>query len=196
MRNVLLRNILLCVLIVFFASCSSVQETNDGGLSPVYLTNKAAYTLLPPSALETPLDGTQQISGSYGNRSFIMDAFVMADADGMSLFLFDSFGTEAAALSFTGEAITFESAFFPKTVKPEYIAADFQLVFYQADAVEQALRSCGLGFVAEKKEDAAIFETRQVTDGGKLIIEIEKGQSEIRYRNFLRNYSYTLQGNF
>jgi hypothetical protein len=161
--------------------------------APVFLTDRAAFALLPPSAIERPLDMPQQISGAYRDQQFIMDAWVSADETQMSMFLFNSLGAEIARLSFDGKNAAFESSYFPKNLRAEYIAADFQMVFYKPEALARALGKAGLRFESSGNGQN---EMRTVWNGKQKIINIEKKPDEIRYENYLRRYSYILRGDF
>jgi hypothetical protein len=126
-----------------------------------------------------------------------MEAFVLANDRQISMILFNSLGAEIARIYFDGETITFESNYFPKNMRAEYIAADFQLVFYKPEALESALRTSALRLKIEKNATGeGYLEKRQVFDNDRVIIEITKTPTEIQYINILRGYSYTLRGDF
>ncbi|MDR1318142.1 MAG: DUF3261 domain-containing protein [Treponema sp.] len=190
----------------FFLLClvSCATSSNITRFSPVYLTDKAKYTLLPAAEIEASLDGPQQISGSWGEREFVMDAWVAADETGIRMALFNSLGAGMGEFSFSDEGVSFYSPVFPPAFKGEYLAADFQLCFYRAEALREALEECGLGLELERREDetGGFVEIRRVTEaagsspGKKIILEIEKTGSRVRYVNLLRSYSYTLGGEF
>jgi hypothetical protein len=165
--------------------------------SPVYVTDRARYALLPPSNIAIPLDMAQQLTGRYGNQEFVLDAWVKADEGGITLALFNALGTDMGQLSFDDVGISFVSALFPPALKPEYIAADFQFCFYRVDALVRALKASGLTLIA------AIHDTPEggkevgtIFSGKQRIIEIVKTGETVQYTNFLRDYSYTLMGAF
>jgi hypothetical protein len=178
--------------LLWLASCATTPKTSP--YSPVYLTNRAAYRLLPPSDMAVPLDNYQRITGTYGEREFSLDAWVMADNREIAMVFFNAMGTSLGELSFHEEGLSFSSAF-PLSFKAEYIIADFQLCFYRIDAVSRALKNCGLGFRAEGHTDGTA-EIRVVSDGKTAVIEIEKTKNMIRYTNHIRGYGYTLEGDF
>jgi hypothetical protein len=175
------------LLILCLVSCAAKHDSSP--YSPVYVTGRARYALLPPSDIEIPLDMAQQITGSYGNREFLLDSWVKADEDGITIALFNALGADMGQLSFDAARISFVSSVFPPELKPEYLAADFQFCFYRVDALVQALKASGLTLIAEK-------DVRTIYSGRKRIIEIVKTGETVRYTNFLRNYSYTLRGAF
>jgi hypothetical protein len=182
---------LLCL-----ASCASHVKTPPS--SPVYLTDRAVYTLLPPSESAVSLDNYQRITGAWGKQEFSMDAWVRVDDREIVMAFFNSLGTGLGELSFSDGGIAFSSAVFPPSLKPEYIIADFQLCFYRSDAVLRALKDCGLKFRVERFVDdgGETAETRVILDKKKNIIEIEKRRNVIRFTNHVRGYAYTLEGNF
>jgi hypothetical protein len=187
-----------CAVVALFLSCASGPETGE---RPVYLTDSAAFRLLPPSCIEKPLDMAQQISGTYNSRTykakqFIMDAYVIADSARISMILFSAMGGEIADLSFDKENLQFKSDYFPKNLKAEYIVADFQLVFYDAGRLAEELESAGLRLVTRRDGGMKKTEKREVLNDGTVIIEIVKTSSEVRYTNHVRGYQYTLRGDF
>jgi len=151
------------VIIVFFCCCSCAANTTREKRLSVYLTGSSKYILLPPENIENSLDMAQQISASCKGRKFFLNAWVKADETGMEMA--------------------------PSALKPEFIAADFQLCFYNTAALRQALNDCGLSF-----EDTE--NSRRIFKGKTLVIEIEKGRNTVRLVNHLRGYAYTPEGDF
>lgn len=178
------------------ASCATRPKASPYG--PVYVTDRSKYTLLPPSDIEAPLDMPQQIRGRYGIQEFVMDAWALADERGIDLTLLNSFGAGMGELRFSEGELSFSSTLLPPLVKPEYIVADFQFCFYRIDALIPALKACGLQLVAEQRltVDEGCSEIRTISEGKKIIIEIEKTSTAVRYRNHLRDYAYILGGVF
>ena len=182
---------LLCLL-----SCATKPPASP--YSPVYVTDRAAYRLLSPAYLEAPLDMPQQLAGRYGKQEAVVQVWVVADEQSVTMALFNSFGTSLGELSFTESGISLSSTVFPASMKPEYIIADFQFCFYRIDAISQALKNSGLTFNVRHQDpgDQETFEVRSIFEGPRLIIEIEKTARMIRYTNHLRDYAYTLEGAF
>ncbi|MDR1586719.1 MAG: DUF3261 domain-containing protein [Treponema sp.] len=205
------RNLLRSTFVLLYL-VSCVTNPDLPRFSPVYITDKAKYVLLPAAGIETPLDGPQQISGSWGKQEFVMDAWVKADETGIHMALFNSFGADMGAFSFTDEGVSFQSSVFPPALKGEYLAADFQFCFYRVEVLGDALEKCGLGLELENRENETgdLIEIRRITEadvspgnggrqstaGKRVIIEIEKTRTLVRYTNLLRGYSYTLGGEF
>jgi hypothetical protein len=140
----------------------------------------------------------QQITGNYGSREWIMGAWIQADKTQINMTLFNSFGGTLADLSFQNGKIQFTSGTLPASIKPEYILADFQFVFYKPAALAAALESAGLTMSTNRTFaiDCGYHETRTIYDGTTPIIEIAKSPSGISYTNFLRGYAYILEGTF
>jgi hypothetical protein len=182
-------------LILLLASCKTQAKYSP--YAPVAITDRRNYFLLPPQAIEKPLDMPQQIAGRYGEQEFIMDCWVQANERGITIALFNSFGTEAGYLAFTEGAVSFFSSVFPSALKAEYIVADFQFCFYRVDLLSQALKDSGLTLIVEIRDGVAESqEVRTIFSGKKPIVEVVKTGSSVSLKNFLRDYSYTLRGIF
>jgi hypothetical protein len=145
--------------------------------------------LLSPDGIEKPLDMAQFISASYGGRNYFFNAWVKADETAMDMTLFNEFGATMGDLSYRDGLIDFSSSIFPNSLRPEYIVADFQLCFYNPLLIRRALEDCGLSLEIQGN-------TRRVLKGKDMIIEIEKNNSNVRFINHLRGYTYTLEGDF
>jgi hypothetical protein len=196
-KNLLRRVLVLQAALAVFSLAACKTEARVSQYAPVSVTNRARYFLLPPSAVEKPIDMPQQIIGRYGEQEFIMDCWVQANERGITIALFNSFGTEAGYLAFTDGAVSFFSPVFPSSLKAEYIVADFQFCFYRVDLLSQSLKDSGLRLVVEIHD--GIEENREVRTifaGKKPIVEIVKTESAVSLKNFLRDYSYTLRGIF
>ena len=179
---------LLLAGILLFASCAStaaVIETRPY----VWLTNNVKFILLPPEHIETPLDHHQFISASFDGRNYQMGAWVKADETGIHMTLMSALGATVGEISFRDGVVFFSSPMFPRTVGAEHIIADFQLSFYNALALRNALEGSGLSF-----EEAGT--SRRVFENENLIVEIERSRNLVRLVNQLRGYSLTLEGDF
>jgi hypothetical protein len=177
--------------IIFFLCCCScapkapVRETRLN----VYLAGSLPYFLLPSENIENSLDMAQRISASWKGRDYLLNAWVKADETGIEMTLLNELGAYMGEFSYRDGLVSFSSPVFPLSLKPEYIVADFQLCFYSAPALHQALEDCGL--LLENTENS-----RRILRGENVIIEIEKNQNTVRLVNHLRGYAYTLEGDF
>jgi len=175
-------------LLLCCCSCTSKVPIKENRLF-VYLTGSSKYFLLPCGDIENPLDSAQRISASWQGKDYSFNAWVKADKSGMEMTLLNELGVSMGELSYQNGLVSFSSSIFPKSLKPEYIVADFQLCFYNTAALSNALKDCGL--VLENTGNI-----RRIFKGKTLIIEIEKNQNTVKLVNHLRGYAYTLEGNF
>lgn len=135
------------------------------------------------------MDMAQQISASWEGRDYFLNAYVQADETGMDMTLLNELGASMGEISYRNGAVSFSSGMFPKSLKPEYIVADFQLCFYDILLLKQALEDSGLTFEYTETN-------RRIIQGKTVIIEIEKKSNSVRLVNHLRGYAYTLEGEF
>jgi hypothetical protein len=178
------------VIILFLCccSCASRVPVKEDRLY-TYLTGSAKYFLLPCENIENSLDMAQRISASWQGKDYFFNTWVKANEAEMEMILLNELGVSMGELSFRDGLISFSSPVFPNSMKPEYIVADFQLCFYSAPALRQAIEGCGLSFEASGN-------SRIILEGKTVIIEIEKSRNTVRLINHLRGYTYTLEGNF
>jgi len=180
------RLVFLPILVLILCSCAS--RAADTRLH-AYLTDRARFVLLPPEAIERPMDMAQFISASFMGQSHHFKAWILANETGMDMTLFNDLGASMGDLSYADGVINFSSRVFPRNLRPEYIVADFQLCFYDPVLLRRALEVSGLSLVIEGN-------TRRIFEGRNLIIEIERTHYQVRLVNHLRGYSYTLEGDF
>lgn len=186
-RDIIIFFLLTVMGVICLCSCLSkpVRE-----LRPfVWLTNSSQFILLQSENIEKPLDGLQLISASFGGQNYQVLTLVKADENGINMILLNEMGTSMGELVYNNDVLTFSSAVFPRSFRPEYIVADFQLCFYKADVLAEALRDAGLSF--EQTDN-----TRRVLDGSTVIIEIVFAYNKIIFNNYLRGYMYALEGDF
>jgi hypothetical protein len=140
----------------------------------------------------------QHISGAYGKQEFLLEAWIQADDTQLNMSFYNSFGTSLGDLVFREAEISFDSAFFPSSFRPEYIVADFQFCFYRAEALSGALKDLGLTLAVEYRSAQAAEKTeiRTISEAQKTLIEIKKTQTAVEYTNYIRGYTYTLWGAF
>ena len=192
------------LLTALFLSCGSTKiasanlPVSDLPLNPVYITDRAAFTLLPTSAVEKKIDTLQHFRAQFGEKEFESDCLLIADSEKLVMTILNNFGSTMGELNYNSSLVVFNSDLFPKSVKAEYIVADVQFCLYRAEDIKKALKAIGLTFIllSEARADGTFLETRCISDGDREIIRIEKTDSLIIYTNFLRGYTYTLQGAF
>lgn len=190
-RLINLPALLISVLICLISCAGGPEAVKPAAKKQFYafLSDRAKYILLPPSEIEKPLDMPQLVSASYGGRDYYLNTWVKADETGIDMILFSELGANMGELSYRENAVSFSSPVFPQSLKPEYIVADFQLCFYNAAALERALFDAGL--VLE-----IAGTSRRIFNGKNLVMEIEKKPDAVKLVNYLRGYSYTLEGDF
>lgn len=175
--------IVSCLALVACASSPKPGATTQ----PVWLTNQKSITILPVSALAGTLVLQQQIEGDYQGQGYVMQTVIDADESHFSLIALNSFGTQVFDLEYDDLGIRYESGLPIGNIKCEYLMADFQLCYFPAPALEAMISAAGLEF-AETGDGASLRRT--VSDAGQLIIEIERRDGILHYRNLLRGYAY------
>jgi len=174
------------------ASCAGQPSTRGGGgISMVFITDQKAISLLAPGEIEESIDLYKQLSGHFGVKDFLLEAYLLADPSQVSIFLYSTFGMEIAEFFYDGQKAVLTSKYVPKRALPEYMIADLQFVFYKPQALREEMEKAGLRF--EQFFDSS-GESRVILDGSERIISIQKTGKDIRYENHLRGYGYTLRG--
>ena len=175
------------LLLAIFASCATVKGRSMR--YPVHVTNTRVVDLLPPRDIAFPIDALYMFTASFGTSSFYMQAFIQANEGGIFINLLNDFGSDMGTLTYTGGELSLASAVLPSSLKAQYIVADIQFAYYDADAVARSLRSAGLDFIVTKDGD---IELRRIMNGKKCIEEISISSSSVSIINHLRGYEYHL----
>ena len=195
---------LLSLLTVLLLSCGSTKalpadaSLSGSSLNPVYITDKKSITLLPTRSVEKNIDAVQHFKAHFGQKDFESDCLLIADSEKLTVTILNNFGTTMGELNYNNNLVVFNSDLFPKSIKAEYIVADIQFCLYRAADIKKTLEEAGLTFVFSQEEnpDGTSTESRSIFDGDQEIVRIEKSSGLILLSNFLRGYSYTLQGSF
>ena len=177
----------LSSMIIVFASCISV--TTRSLRYPVHVTNTRVVDLLPPVDIAFPIEGLYMFTASFGTSSFYMQAFIQANEGGIFINLLNDFGSDMGTLTYTGNELSLASSVLPASLKAQYIVADIQFAYYDADAVAESLRRAGLDFIVTKDDG---MELRRIMSGKKCIEEISITSSSVSIINHLRGYEYHL----
>ena len=185
---------------LLFVSCASAknqttdQTSHKSSLRPVYITNSKKVNLLSPEFTTRTIDEVQLLDGTYGDTSFTLMSYTQINSKGINLSLMNEFGADMGNLSFDGETVVFDSAYFPQALPGEYIICDIQNAFYNPVELEKNYKAAGLDFYSELVlyEDGDSVEIRKIFNGKKLIEEITITDKKIEINNYLRGYKYTL----
>ena len=156
---------------------------------PVHVTNARVVDLLPPEDMVSPIDALYMFTASFGTSSFYMQAFIQANEGGIFINLLNDFGSDMGTLTYTGNELSLASSVLPASLKAQYIVADIQFAYYDADAVAESLRRAGLDFIVTKDDG---MELRRIMNGKKCIEEISITSSSVSIINHLRGYEYHL----
>lgn len=176
------------MLSIFLFACSSTIKTTTE--VPVYITNSRAIYPLPPSDIKIPLDEAQLLEGTYGNQSFSLESWTIANDSLISISLFNSIGASFGSLFYSKDSIFFNSSFIKsKQIKPQYIVTDFQLCFYKTEPLQKMYSKHGLLFFEKIQKDTII---RGVIDQKDTIIKITRNPEMTLFKNHLRNYEYRI----
>lgn len=184
---ILKSGISLMLSIFLFACSSTIRTTTE---VPVYITNSRAIYPLPPSDIKTPLDEAQLLEGTYGNQSFSLESWTIANDSLISISLFNSIGASFGSLFYSKDSLFFNSSFIKsKQIKPQYIVTDFQLCFYKTEPLQKMYSKHGLLFFEKIQKDTII---RGVIDQKDTIIKITRNPEMTLFKNHLRNYEYRI----
>jgi hypothetical protein len=159
-------------------------------IGSVFLTDKKCISLLPPKAAEESIEIYQLIDGYYKSQTYSIQALVSINFEEINIIAFNNLGTQVYDLAYKKSGIVFNSSYTTDHIQPEYIVADFQLCYFPHAAVESMIRESGLIFTEISQSDGW---TRSITDGPQLIIQIQRKGTVLNYKNYLREYGYTIQ---
>ncbi len=182
-------------LLLFLSSCASFRkhgqgDTRDAQRPAVSVTDSKKIEVLPPSCMDGQLDCLQLFTARFGDQAFSAQTYSIADSQGVSMSLLNEMGMELGQLSYGADGLSFQSAYLPDSVRAEYILADFQNCYYDAEALKRHYEAAGLSFTCSRQEGR---EYRQIADGGIIIEEIVKSAGRVSLTNRLRSYSYELK---
>lgn len=189
---------LFMVCVACISSCASVAGASSGASSKkdtlyVNITDSSKFVLLPTEGIERAMDMAQFLSAKFREKNYFLNAWVKADENAIEMTLFNELGANMGELSYRSGAVHFISAVIPnavlKSLKMEYVIADFQLCFYDPILLEKSLKDGGL--VLETRDGS-----RRISSGNDIIIEIKKTGNVVELVNHLKGYSYTLEGDF
>jgi len=179
----------LCSLFALTGCAGTPASRKASEVAPVYITNRVVFPFLAPSDIDEPLDMLQHIEGSFGDKDFAFLIYVKANGDGTELRVLNDFGSEIARIAYSADGVESSGLATKAGLKVEYILADFQIGYYAASALARDLARVGLAFSETTEGDAVV---REVRDGEKLIMRIEKRATGLELNNYLRGYRYAI----
>ena len=176
--------IILFAVLLCLTSCRTLK---------VKMGDNSSFYLLPPSAMEGPVDSYQLITGSFpGYENVAMEAWFTCDESSLQLTMFAPTGQTMGKVFYDGKSISFESSFLPEyRIIGMYIIADMQLCFADAEAIENEISTSDLR-MAEPYSDGSLAK-RTITEDDETIYVIEYLEYGISVTNSLRGYSYTIE---
>ncbi|MBI9109493.1 MAG: DUF3261 domain-containing protein [Spirochaetales bacterium] len=177
-------------MIIVLSSCVHLdEETSDDQEVEVFLTNEVVYKFLDPVNIEKPVDMLQKIEGRYGDTEFSLLIYVKADSDKSEMIILNDFASELARITYSEGRALASGLVAEAGLSAEYIMADFQLAYFKARIISNSLSASGLSFTEYSEGDKIV---REILDGKKLIIHIEKNTDSLYFNNILRDYSYLI----
>lgn len=184
--------LLFFTVIVFSLQACRTFSKNE--LPKVYITKSKSVKLLPPSSCSVTEDSSQIFSGTFANNHIDCILYTESTKENLSICILNTLGIEMGSLFFDGQNFEFDSNFFPRSFKAEYILSDFQSVYYDFDDLKENYEKAFLDFVQEKKDD---FYTRKIYDKENLLQEIqftlkENRVHEINVKNYIHGYEYKI----
>lgn len=176
--------IILLAVLLCLSSCTTLR---------IKMGENSRFTLLPPSAIDEPMDSYQLITGSFpGYENVAMEAWFTCDENELQLTMFAPTGQTMGKVLYDGKTISFESSFLPEyRIIGMYIVADMQLCFATTEAIETEFAKNDL-VLAEVYSDG-ILSKRTITEDDETIYVIDYLDYGISVTNHLRDYSYTIE---
>ncbi len=176
----------LILLILFAASCQSTRQARK-----VFITDSIALSLLPPDAVGKAIDDYQLITGSYGEREFMAEAYLFANKERLDMTVLSTSGQTICTIVWDGVLLEFSSPYISAAkARIEYIVMDLQLALYDAALVKEIIEEAGLTYISEA--DGEDYARMIYADGG-LIWQAKKEGRSLKVENTLRGYSYEVE---
>lgn len=180
----------LAVFLAGIFACSCHNSHSSLSTMPVYYTDNAPVELVNIGLNKVKIDAPQHIDGTYGEKTYSVDAWMRMNDTLLNVVLFSSFGNTIAELKFTSDSLKFESSVMDsKKGKAEYIVSDIQLCYFGMEVLEPHYKAYGYTLTQETEGDST---KRTLSKGGKEILTVTQSGNTIVLMNTLRNYSYTI----
>ena len=195
MKKILFLLSIFSTLITFFSGCQSSPKIQGSKTEPVYITNSKKFYLLSPKEIPSPFEKQIMFEGEFQKKNFSLLSYLQATEQELYINILTDFGTSLGEIIYNGTEIVFDSAIFPKNLKPEYIISDLQFAYYDFNAVKTSLNKIHIGFFNEStdSDSSKIFTIRNGLNATSPLIEkITHSKNIITIENFLRGYKYIL----
>ena len=187
LKTFIIRIFIFLIFSVIFSSCATTKIQHS--TSPVYVTNTNKVYILPPNQMTGVVDEMQVLVGKFGNTSFTFFSYFQSDSSRLLISLFNEFGTDMGSLFYDGNKVEFNSPYFPKNLRCEYIILDIQNAYYKTESLKSLYENCGLMFEEETANESRI---RRIKNQEKIIEEITIKPESVKIVNYLRGYEYNL----
>ncbi len=180
--------LLACALVA--VGCSS-QRALAGSSARIFYSDARSVPLIPPWENTLFTEENQHLSGTFGDRNFSGESWMLLSDSTIHVMLFGNIGNTLAELVYTKDSVSFESSVMDvKKVKPEYILADIQFCYYPKEVLERNFSAAGFSFVEERRGKVL---TRKLLENGTTILRMERTANRIFLKNELRDYSYSIE---
>jgi len=187
-----MRNLwMLGAMLFAFVLCACTSHSAVAGNSAkVYYSDARYIQLIAPQYSGISVEENQQMTGTYGEKKFSGESWMLLNDTTVHMMLFSSMGNTIAELVYTNDSLAFNSKWMnAEKMKPEYVIADIQFCYYPSSVLEKNFRAAGFTFVENQKGDVL---NRTLSDGNTLILKMEKNGNKILLENVLRHYSYQI----
>ena len=176
--------IVLLAVLLCLSSCTTLR---------IKMGENSRFTLLPPSAIDEPMDSYQLITGSFpGYENVAMEAWFTCDESELQLTMFAPTGQTMGKVLYDGKTISFESSFLPEyRIIGMYIVADMQLCFADSEAIKTEFGKSDLS-LSETYLNGSLF-TRTITENNNAVYLIVYQENGLSVINKLRNYRYAIE---
>lgn len=190
----IIRNLIALLTLIICCSCSFLVQKKQSH-KMVYLANDVNFQLLDVQKTDKKIVLNQQFKGQYQENKFNANVITQIDKNKLSVVALTTFGVRIFTLGYDGKNIEFRiPPVIPNhdKIKPEYILADMQLVYYPLKEIKKNLH--GNVKVVESKKNGV---SRIFYRNNKPFIEIYYSssdflKSDILYKNILRKYQYSI----
>lgn len=190
-------------------------KNNTPAALAVKLVGSKKFTLLPTSALDTPLDSVVAVNFSFGltpkpsknkkkakpaksAKEVNFNALLIADDKIISATVLDDFMMTVGSIAYDGKKCTLDSVLLPKNFKAAdifaaYVISEIQFIYYKADSIAAALAPLKIKLITHTTDGV---DYRIVMAKNKSVMQITTKTSDgvivTSVENYIRKYRYTI----